>query len=176
MGNLLVLVSSSFIAVSAFAHGGEKHEDTSSQGHHGSQMTIGRADKKMEIHWLDKLSVQYSSEVAPIFEKKCGNCHGPTTEFPWYYSIPGVKQFIDWDIEDAKNHVDMSHGYPFGGHGTPCGDIEEIKEVLEDGEMPPWFYLLAHKDHELNNTDKIIIRNWLKTADKPCSDGHHGGF
>lgn len=106
----------------------------------------------------------YMASIKPIFQKKCFDCHSNTTHYPWYYRLPFVKQLIDRDIQEGLEHIDMSRGFPFGGHGTPQEDLEELREVVEKDEMPPWQYRLIHWQSSLTKADKAKILEWITTS------------
>ena len=134
-----------------FAHGGKKHSKNVKE----SQVIGSQANNYTEIN------EQYLKNIKPIFRKKCLDCHGKSNLKPWYYAVPGAKQFIDHDIEEAKEHMDMSNNFPFGGHGEPVEDLEEIREVIEEESMPPWQYKLMHWSSTLTKSEKDIIKKWI---------------
>lgn len=113
---------------------------------------------------LQRIGERYQREVEPIFKKSCFDCHSDQTRYPWYYRIPGVKQMIDDDIEDARRHLDMSRGFPFEGHGEIADDLRAIQEVVKENEMPPWNYRLMHWGSGLNRAEKEKISEWAREA------------
>lgn len=108
----------------------------------------------------------YKRDIAPIFRAKCYDCHGTVEKLPWYYKVPGAKQLIDYDRAEAKKHLDMSEGYPFKSHADWREDLREIGEAVAEGEMPPWQYLLLHRDAVLNADDVAKIEAWIGSAEK----------
>src|SRR5947207_1276617 len=91
----------------------------------------------------------YLTTIKPIFEEKCFNCHSNQTRYPWYYKFPIIKTLIDQDIENARDHIDMSTDFPFQGHGTPREVLQAIRRVVRKGIMPPFLYRLGHWDSKL---------------------------
>lgn len=108
----------------------------------------------------------YLKEVKPIFEKKCFDCHSSHTRFPWYYPIPGIKYLIDRDIRQAKKHMDMSKDFPFQGHGSPSEDIEDLEDIVKEGDMPPLTYRLMHRGSSLTEDEKLKVQTWIDAAKK----------
>ncbi len=46
---------------------------------------------------------------------------------------------------------------------SPPQQVKKLKETwkeVADGEMPPWFYLAAHRDAVLSERDRTAIRDW----------------
>jgi len=129
--------------------------------HHGTHIL----DKPLEDAPLRRItntvSSNYIRDVKPIFERKCGDCHGSPTSYPGYYRIPLIKQWIDHDISEGHEHFDISNGFPFGGHGSITDNFKAIRDDIGEGRMPPWLYRLSHRNSGLNEEEKKIISKWV---------------
>lgn len=132
-----------------WAHGAHHHEN-------------GAPSYNLSVSQINDL---YVRSVRPIFQAKCFDCHSDRTVYPPYYKIPGVKWWIDDDIKEAREHIDMSHDFPFGGHGTPLDDLQAMRDVIRNGTMPPWLYRLAHRESRLTDDDRRIILQWIADAE-----------
>ena len=99
--------------------------------------------------------------VKPIFKRSCFDCHGVVKKYPWYYKIPGVKHYIDYDISESKSHLDLTKNFPFMSHSTPLQDLKAISKTVKDGSMPPFRYWIMHRNSRLKETEKKIIENWV---------------
>lgn len=115
---------------------------------------------------LSQINEIYKRGVKPIFQKKCFDCHSQSTKYPWYYKIPGAKQLIDSDIKEAKEHLDFSNDFPFGGHGVPHEDLEAIGDMAKENSMPPFRYWILNKDTRLSEEDRRIILEWVDSSEK----------
>jgi cytochrome c peroxidase len=136
------------------AHQGEKHKEKAKT-----------ANKQVvKEDYLKKINSHYLKDVKPIYQKKCFDCHGVVSKFPWYYKLYGVKQLMDNDIRTAKEHLDMSSDFPFAGHGTPVTDLEAIKRSIEDDSMPPFKYVIMHWDSPLTQNEEKIILKWVNSS------------
>ena len=98
------------------------------------------------------------ARVRPIFAVKCFDCHTDQTRFPWYHALPLVGGFIDGHIEEAREHLELSKDFPFGGKGTKLEMLDELIEVVDEGEMPLWSYRLLHWGSGLTNDEVTIVR------------------
>lgn len=152
--NILFLI---FISTILFAHGGEKHDGKKSN----VQKEI-RTIKKSTVY--QEINNEYLQNIKPIIQKKCFDCHGTISKYPWYYKVPGVKQMIDYDIKEAKEHLDMSKDFPFISHETPLEDLKSFKRVTKKGTMPPLRYILGHWDSSLNEEEKRAIIQWSEKS------------
>jgi len=139
------LVSVSFLA---FAH----------EGHHKKVDPPTPETKTI----LESINENYLSNVKPIFEKKCFDCHTSQTRFPWYQQIPGVKQMIQSDMHEAKMHLDMESNFPFKSHATPIEDLTAIEKTIDDNEMPPFRYRVMHSGSALTTEEKEKVHQWVQ--------------
>lgn len=145
----------------AFSHGKEVHQSK-------DESSISVQAILSDTHKIKIFQVRqsYQKEIEPIFKLKCFDCHGDKTDYPWYYMLPGVKQIIEKDILEAKKHLDISKGFPFGGHGTPKQDLESIQKSTKKGSMPPFLYRISHENSALTENEKetvlILIDKSLK--------------
>ena len=135
------------------AHGGEDHLQTAQP--RTSKLLVSEDS-------LDAINQRYLSQVKSIFEKKCFACHGEQIDMPWYSRIPGPKQLIQWDIDKAKEHMDMTNEFPFKGHGGPVKDLKAIIKTVEKGNMPPLRYKVLHWDSSLEFDEVDLIKDWAQ--------------
>ena len=156
---LLSLIVSFFL----YAHGNEPHDEKKNKDTHSEMSNAQHMPDVSQMH-IDQTNQAYRERVKVIFEKKCFDCHGTIAEFPWYYKIPGVKQLMDRDIREAKEHLDMTGDFPFGGHGDPVSDLKSIKKSIEEDTMPIFMYRLTHPDSKLTEAERKIVYKWIDEA------------
>lgn len=135
-----------------WAHNGKHHE-----GHHHEE-NENAPDSKIIY---EKINLDYVKTVRPIFETKCFACHAQGMTTPWYSKIPLIKGMIEYDVTEAKKHMDMTHDYPFQGHGGPEEDLEAIQETIKKGEMPPFRYRMIHWSSSLSADEIKTIQAWI---------------
>jgi len=138
-------------------HKEEKHEKVSEE-----QTTSPTEEVVVSKEVLLSINQAYEKKVKAIFKAKCFDCHSTETRYPWYYKFPGFKQLMDKDIREGMEHLDMTEGFPFGGHGTPREDLEAIAETVEKNNMPPLNYKMLHWKSGLTEEEKTTILNWVQ--------------
>lgn len=148
-GSFVFFVLTMLLAPVSHAHKGEKHES-----HH-------ELKKEAPSIQMEPIVSAYKTSVNPIFQRSCFNCHSQSVQYPWYYRIPGAKQLIDKDISEAREHLDMSRGFPFGGHGSLTEDLEAIRDAIQNDSMPPFRYRLMHWGASLSSEEKAVVLNWV---------------
>jgi hypothetical protein len=149
------------VAVLLFASGAFAH-----QGHHhypGSEAVAPPISKESEPA-ISAIRDDYRRRIEQVFRKGCMDCHSGQTHFPWYYKISGIKQLLDSDIEEARQHLDFSDGYPFKSHAPPIEDLDAIAESVQKGSMPPFLYRLAHKGADLTDEEKSAVLDWSEKS------------
>ena len=115
-------------------------------------------EKIREIH------NQYMVQVQPIIEKKCLMCHGFVAKMPLYAFIPPTSWLIHHDQKEAKEYMDMSFGFPFKGTGSASEDLETLRDIVRDNEMPPLQYRIMHWQSRLTEDEKTVILEWIETG------------
>jgi len=136
------------VAVIAIAH----------EEQHKGHRAIPTAREKTAF---EKINARYISEIKPIFQRSCFDCHSSQTRYPWYAKIPGVKSLIAQDIAEAKEHLDMDPDFPFKSHATPDSDLSAIDESIRKSEMPPLRYRALHSGAKLTDDEVAKVHDWV---------------
>ena len=139
----------------AYGHGDEDH---SKEKEDDGWETVTEEIPKEKLVKINRI---YLKKIRPIFQKKCLDCHGTGNKLPWYASIPGPKHLIQYDVTEAKKHMDMSNDFPFSGHGTPEDDLKALRKTVEKGDMPPLRYKIMHWNSSLTDEEKKAINEWV---------------
>jgi hypothetical protein len=156
MNTSVILIVTLFVS-SVLAHQGH---------HHGPHTNMAKpADAPPELkQTYAQINREYSELVRPIFENKCAACHSSLVSAPWYASVPIVSWIVESDRSEAKEHLEISKGFPFQGHGTPDEDLDAIKEVAQKGTMPPTLYRWMHPEAKLTAAEKKAVMKWIDSA------------
>jgi len=102
--------------------------------------------------------------IAPILKKSCYDCHSDTPHYPWYYKIPGIHGMIDNDIQEARKHLDLSKGFPFGGHHSEEEHLSDMRDEIEHGTMPLWTYRAMHWNSLVEGTAQDSVFQWIDSS------------
>ncbi len=93
-----------------------------------------------------------NAEVAAIVERSCYNCHSNTTVWPWYSNIAPVSWLLANDVSGGRSHMNFSEW----GKLTPGkaqNKLENACEEVQGGDMPPWYYVLMHRNAKVSAQD-----------------------
>jgi len=174
--SLVIIFTSS---TQLWSHGGETHEKKKSIQSHTAQTTVTpyktrQLSKELTVPMSSKeeiiqktyqeINSAYLSDIKPIFEKKCFDCHGTLTKKPWYYDIPVVSYMIQKDMREAKEHMDIRKDFPFVSHESPYNDLKSLKEIGVNGGMPPLQYIIGHWNSKLTDDERKKLVIWSEKS------------
>jgi hypothetical protein len=105
--------------------------------------------------------VPASPEVKAVLKRACYDCHSNETIWPGYSLVAPVSWLLAWDVREGREELNFStwNRYNQKKRGKI---IKEIWEEVQEGEMPPWFYLPLHPDARLSDSDRSVLRRWAK--------------
>lgn len=96
-----------------------------------------------------------SDEVQRLAEKTCADCHSNTTQWPIYARIAPGSWLMARDVAEGRSVLNWSE---------PCGEADEVREVIAEGEMPPWQYTLIHRNAILTDAETKTLADGLAKA------------
>lgn len=103
-----------------------------------------------------------------VLERSCYDCHSNRTRWPWYAWVAPASWLVVRDVVEGREHMNFStwNRYDAKDHAD---HLEEIAEMVQKREMPPWFYLPLHPDARLSEADAAAIYAWTGPP-KPETD------
>jgi mono/diheme cytochrome c family protein len=102
---------------------------------------------------------QWSSPQArALVTEHCFQCHSNETEWPWYTSIAPGSWLIAYDVIEGRNKFNFSDW-----QNNP-GELDEMVEAIEEGEMPPIQYWLVHPSSKMDAQQKQALIDALKSS------------
>jgi Haem-binding domain len=116
----------------------------------------------------DRFTLDAPPEVLAIMKRACFDCHTNETRWPLYARIAPGSWLMARDVHNGREHLNFSE-WGDADEATRRTDRENAWEQVEEGHMPPWFYVYPmHLDARLSDADKAALKSYfLKDADKP---------
>ena len=99
-----------------------------------------------------------SPATRALAERVCFDCHSNATKWPWYTWVAPMAWLVHHDVEDGRKHMNFSEW------DRKQKDAHEAPEMVEEGEMPPWFYLPLHSEAKLSAEEKAQLIKGLKAT------------
>lgn len=111
-----------------------------------------------------------SAQTRAYFFRACGDCHSNETVWPWYSNIAPVSWLIQHDVEEGRSVFNVSE---WGVRGKNEGD--DAAELVQEGEMPPPYYLPLHPAARLSAQEKqAFIQGLIATFGGESQEGSLG--
>ena len=102
-----------------------------------------------------------SESTKQLIQTSCYDCHSNNTVYPWYSEIQPVSWWIADHINEGKSELNFSE---FASYTPKKADhkLEEVIEMIQEGEMPLKSYTLIHGNAKLSEVQKTEIITWAK--------------
>lgn len=110
------------------------------------------------------------ANVGAVLKRSCYNCHSNETVWPWYSRVAPVSWFVASDVHEGREELNFSTWSRY----TAKEQFDRLKDVLEeveDGGMPPWWYLPFHREARLSDAERTLLRTWILGAPQPSGQG-----
>lgn len=102
-----------------------------------------------------------SPETRALAKTACFDCHSNETDWsPWYASVAPSSWLVQHDVEEGRQHLNFSE---WNDGGKPR-ELDELWEVLAEGEMPPAVYILQHPEADLTPAQVEQLVSGLKAT------------
>ncbi len=105
-------------------------------------------------------------QVKAILKRACYDCHSHETKWPWYSHVAPASWLLAWDVKEGRKELNFSTWNRYSSK-KQTKYIKESWEEIEEGEMPPWFYLPLHPEAILSEQDHIALRDWAQSVGTP---------
>lgn len=87
-----------------------------------------------------------SPATRDLVKRACFDCHSNETVWPWYSNIAPVSWLVQRDVDEGREKLNFSEW----DQGEAREDADEAVEVVKEGEMPPFQYLINHPEARLS--------------------------
>jgi hypothetical protein len=102
------------------------------------------------------------SEVRAVLKRACYDCHSNETNWPWYSRVAPFSWLVVHDVNDAREEMN----YTAWNRLSPEKQKKRFRqswELVDEGEMPLWFYVPLHSEAKLSDADKRLIKAWSES-------------
>jgi hypothetical protein len=117
-----------------------------------------------------------SPQTRALAVRACFDCHSNETAYPWYSNVAPVSWLVQRDINEGRQRLNFSdingtqrtrggEDREGGGEGFGGGRREnEIGRVIQNGSMPPWYYIIQHPSASLSDQEKQQLIQGLQAT------------
>lgn len=100
------------------------------------------------------------ANISNILRTSCYDCHSNETNWPWYAYVAPVSFFVADDVKEGREHLNFSEWDKYNNK-KKNKILEEIIEVIEEGEMPLTSYTFTHPNAKLDAYRIKMIKSWI---------------
>jgi len=97
--------------------------------------------------------------IALLLRRACYDCHSRETVWPWYSLVAPVSWLLAHDVREGRAELDFSTWAAYG----PVKKAKKLRETADEvtqGEMPPWLYLVTHREARLTDAEHRALADW----------------
>jgi hypothetical protein len=108
-------------------------------------------------------------EVKAVLKRACYDCHSNETVWPWYGRIAPLSWLIVNDVREGRAELNFSTWNQYNTQAQ-VKKLKESWEEVDEGKMPPWYYLPVHRDAGLSAEDRLQLQQWAlppRTGETP---------
>lgn len=98
-----------------------------------------------------------SPQTRELAARACFDCHSNETVWPWYSSIAPISWMTQHDVEEGRATVNFSDW-------ARTREVDEIGEVVSEGQMPPSTFLITHPEARLTDTELAALAQGLRAT------------
>lgn len=124
-----------------------------------------RPERNLSNVQTHHVSTKYSvpTEVNTILEVACNDCHSNLTRYPWYANVQPVASWLANHVNEGKRKLNLSE-FTNRRIAVQNHKLEEIIEMVKEGEMPLGSYTWTHRDAVLTDAQKQLLVQWAQAG------------
>jgi mono/diheme cytochrome c family protein len=100
-----------------------------------------------------------SPETRALAETACFDCHSNETEWPWYSNVAPMSWLVQRDVDEGRETLNFSEW-----DRPQSEEIDEVGDIVIEGEMPPTQYTLIHRDASLSDQERQALAEGLEAT------------
>lgn len=100
-----------------------------------------------------------SPTTRALAKRACFDCHSNETAWPWYTNVAPVSWMIQRHVDEGRQKLNFSDW----GNSRER-EVDEIAEVILEGEMPLPNYLPMHPEARLTPAEKQALIDGLNAS------------
>lgn len=102
-------------------------------------------------------------QTKELFMRACADCHSNDTLWPWWTKVAPGSWLVYRDVKEGREKFNMSDLTRFNVDREDRFD-REIAETIQEGSMPPWYYVILHPNALLNDQEKQTLIDGLQKS------------
>jgi len=108
--------------------------------------------------------VDASPEVKAILRRACYDCHSHETVWGGHAYVAPISWLVAYDVAEGREELNFSR---WSDVRRPSRLARKLREEIQEREMPPFLYRLAHPAARLTDADREALLGWATTIGPP---------
>lgn len=116
------------------------------------------------------------TQTEHLARRACFDCHSNEVVVPWYGQIAPFAWVVRHHVDEGRSYLNFSE------MNRPQEEAHEAAETVQEGEMPPAYYVALHPEANLTNAEKLLLIGGLNATlgggggtEVPGMEGGWGG-
>lgn len=97
--------------------------------------------------------------VTGALRAACYDCHSNETRWPWYSHVAPISWLLAYDVSEGRKELNFSVWNHYDA-ARRRKMMKETVETMNEGEMPPWYYVALHPEARLAEADHRAVIDW----------------
>jgi hypothetical protein len=106
-----------------------------------------------------------SPETRSLAQRACFDCHSNETRWPGYANIAPASWLVQHDVNEGREVLNFSEW------DRPQKEAGDSAKEVQEGEMPPSYYVLLHPEARLNQSEREALIAGLRATVNLNSSG-----
>jgi Haem-binding domain len=99
-----------------------------------------------------------SPRTRELAVRACYDCHSNETRWPWYSNVAPFSWLLQYDVVEGRRELNYSR------LDQPQREATDSAKELQDGDMPPSLYTLAHPEARLSAAERDELIRGLQAT------------
>jgi len=99
-----------------------------------------------------------SPRTRAIVGESCFDCHSNRTAWPWYTNVAPMSWLVQRDVDGGRDALNFTQW------DQPQAEVDEVFEVIREGEMPPSTYTIIHWGAKLDDAERRELSEGLRAT------------
>jgi len=96
--------------------------------------------------------------VQAVLRRACFDCHSHETTWPLQAYLAPASWLVAHDVSEGRQELNFSRWDQV--------DLKKVASKLPHevggGDMPPWFYVVAHPGARLSDAERTLLSDWAR--------------
>ena len=98
-------------------------------------------------------------EVKAVLRRACYDCHSHETVWPAQAYLAPASWLVAHDVKEGREELNFSLWGRMDPQRT-AKKARKLRSEVGEGDMPPWYYVLAHPAARLSDADRALLTSW----------------